>query len=375
MLGIIPLPSYQLLEDDAMPKPLIYKGRASISNAVGRFEKLNRQAEDDGWGSLDAALPPLPTEVIIDSSKSVITYNDSPDIPFDRSINPYRGCEHACIYCFARPTHAYLGYSAGLDFESKILVKPDAARLLREELAKRSYRCAPLALGTNTDPYQPLERQQRIMRQILEVLSETRHPVSIVTKSALIERDIDILAPMAGQGLVGVYLSITTLDRTLARTLEPRAAAPQRRLEALARLREAGIPVGVMLAPLIPVLTDYELESIVSAAHTAGAQSVQYILLRLPLETADLFAEWLQQNYPLKAEHVMNRVRDSRGGKAYEAAFHQRQTGSGSYADLLAQRFKLITRKLELTGSLPALRSDLFRPPSLGGQLSFDFFD
>ncbi|QSA99723.1 PA0069 family radical SAM protein [Methylomonas sp. EFPC1] len=358
-----------------MPKPLIYKGRASISNTVGRFEKLNRQAEDDGWGCLDAALPPLPTEVIIDSSKSVITYNDSPDIPFDRSINPYRGCEHACIYCFARPTHAYLGYSAGLDFESKILVKPDAARLLREELAKRNYRCAPLALGTNTDPYQPLERQQRIMRQILEVLSETRHPVSIVTKSALIERDIDLLAPMAGQGLVSVYLSITTLDRTLARTLEPRAAAPQRRLEAVARLREAGIPIGVMVAPLIPVLTDYELESIVSAAHKAGAQSVQYILLRLPLETADLFAEWLQQNYPLKAEHVMNRVRDSRGGKAYDAAFHQRQTGGGSYADLLAQRFKLITRKLELTGSLPALRSDLFRPPNLGGQLSFDFFD
>ncbi|MCQ8118476.1 radical SAM protein, partial [Methylomonas rosea] len=215
-----------------MTKPLIYKGRASISNAAGRFEKQSRQAEDDGWGCLDAELPPLRTDVIIDSSKSVITYNDSPDIPFDRSINPYRGCEHACIYCFARPTHAYLGYSAGLDFESKILVKPEAARLLREELAKRSYRCAPLALGTNTDPYQPLERQQRIMRQILEVLLETRHPVSVVTKSALIERDIDILADMAGQGLASVYLSITTLDRTLARTLEPRAAAPQRRLEA-----------------------------------------------------------------------------------------------------------------------------------------------
>ncbi|WP_020482148.1 PA0069 family radical SAM protein [Methylomonas sp. MK1] len=358
-----------------MSTPLIYKGRASISNVAGRFERQSAVAEDDGWGSLDAALPPLPTEVIIDSTKSVITYNDSPDIPFDRSINPYRGCEHACIYCFARPTHAYLGYSAGLDFESKILVKPNAAQLLREELAKRSYRCAPLALGTNTDPYQPLERQQRIMRQILEVLAETRHPVSIVTKSALVERDIDVLADLAGQGLASVYLSITTLDRTLARTLEPRAAAPQRRLEAVARLRAAGIPVGVMVAPLIPVLTDYELESIVGAAHQAGAQSVQYILLRLPLETADLFAQWLAQHYPLKVEHVMNRVRDSRGGKAYDAAFNQRQSGSGSYADLLAQRFKLITRKLQLTRSLPPLRSDLFRPPNLGGQMSFDFFD
>ncbi|OAI25930.1 PA0069 family radical SAM protein [Methylomonas koyamae] len=358
-----------------MSKPLIYKGRASISNAAGRFEKQSGQAEDDGWGSLDDELPPLPTEIVADASKSLITYNDSPDIPFDRSINPYRGCEHGCIYCFARPTHAYLGYSPGLDFETKILVKDDAVELLRAELGKRSYRCAPLALGTNTDPYQPLERQQRIMRGILEVLAETRHPVSIVTKSALIERDIDILAEMAKQGLASVCLSVTTLDRSLARTLEPRASAPQRRLDAVARLSEAGVPVGVMVAPLIPVLTDHELERIAAAARAAGALSAEYILLRLPLETAELFEEWLQLHYPLKAEHVMNRVRDSRGGKAYDAAFHQRLRGSGSYADLIAQRFALVRKKLGLDRSLPALRSDLFRKPDPSGQMSFDFFD
>lgn len=358
-----------------MSRPLIHKGRASISNATGRFEKQSGHAEDDGWGGLDADLPPLATEVIVDSSKSVITYNDSPDIPFDRSINPYRGCEHGCIYCFARPTHAYLGYSPGLDFESRILIKPDAARLLREELGKRNYRCAPLALGTNTDPYQPLERQQRIMRGILQVLAESRHPVSIVTKSALIERDVDILAELATQGLVSVGISITTLDKSLARTLEPRGAAPHRRLEALTRLREAGVPVGVMVAPVIPVLTDCELETIVKAAYAAGASSAEYILLRLPLEVADLFQEWLRQHYPLKAEHVMNRVRDARGGKVYDAAFHQRLRGDGSYADLIAQRFRLIRKKLGLDRVMPDLRTDLFRKPAPGGQMSFDFFD
>lgn len=358
-----------------MSRPLIHKGRASISNFAGRFEKQSSHAEDDGWGGLDADLPPLATEVIVDNSKSVISYNDSPDIPFDRSINPYRGCEHGCIYCFARPSHAYLGYSPGLDFESRILVKPDAARLLREELSKRNYRAAPLALGTNTDPYQPLERQQGVMREILEVLAETCHPVSIVTKSALIERDIDILAEMARSNLVSVGISITTLDKALARTLEPRAAAPQRRLEAVASLRAAGIPVGVMVAPVIPVLTDYELEAIVQAAHDADALSAEYILLRLPLEVADLFEEWLHEHYPLKAEHVMNRVRDSRGGKAYDPTFHQRLRGGGVYADLIAQRFHLITKKLGLDKPQPGLRSDLFRKPGPGGQLSFDFFD
>ncbi|MDD2760693.1 MAG: PA0069 family radical SAM protein [Methylomonas sp.] len=358
-----------------MSRPLIYKGRASLSNASGRFEKQSTHPEDDGWGSLDAELPPLSTEVGRDASKSLITTNDSPDIPFDRSINPYRGCEHGCIYCFARPTHAYLGYSAGLDFETRILLKPDAARLLREELGKRSYQCAPLALGSNTDPYQPLERQYGLTRRILEILAETRHPVSIVTKSSLIERDLDILAEMANQGLLNVYLSVTTLDRPLARTLEPRAAAPQRRLETIARLRAADIPVGVMLAPLIPVLTDHELEAIVKAAHQAGAQTADFILLRLPLEVAGLFEQWLHRHYPAKADHIMNRIRDSRNGKAYDATFHQRLRGSGHYADLLSQRFRLISRKLQMDRSLPALRTDLFRKPAAGGQMSFDFFD
>lgn len=358
-----------------MSRLLIHKGRASLSNVSGRFEKQSVQAEDDGWGSLDADLPALSTEVVVDGSRSLINYNDSPDIPFDRSINPYRGCEHGCIYCFARPTHAYLGYSAGLDFESKILIKPDAARLLREELAGRNYRCAPLALGSNTDPYQPLERQHRLMRQILEVLAETRHPISIVTKSALIERDLDLLSDMAAQSLVSVHLSITTLDRGLARTLEPRATAPHRRLETIGRLSDANIPVGVMVAPLIPVLTDHELEAIVKAAHAAGAQSADYILLRLPLEVAGLFEEWLNRHYPLKAEHIMKRIRDSRGGKAYDAAFHRRLRGSGFYADLIAQRFGLIRKKLGLDKPLSPLRSDLFRKPAKGGQMSFDFFD
>lgn len=358
-----------------MPKPLAYKGRGGLSNAAGRFEKFSNEAFDDGWGSLDADLPPLKTETFTDSSKSVINYNDSPDLPFDRSINPYRGCEHGCIYCFARPSHAYLGLSPGLDFESRILLKPDAARVLRDELGKRNYRCAPLALGTNTDPYQPLERQHKLMRQILEVLAETRHPVSIVTKSALIERDCDLLAAMAAQGLVSVYLSITTLDRGLARTLEPRAAAPQRRLETVAALRGAGVPVGVMVAPVIPALNDHELEAIVKAAHAVGAMSAEYILLRLPLEVADLFEEWLHRHYPLKAAHVLNLIRESRGGKSYDASFHQRFCGTGSYADLLGQRFRLACKRLGLDGRLPPLRADLFKKPQAGGQMSFDFFD
>jgi DNA repair photolyase len=358
-----------------MQKPLDYKGRGSLSNAAGRFEKQTGAATDDGWGSLDAELPPLKTEVLTDSSRSLITYNDSPDIPFDRSINPYRGCEHGCIYCFARPSHAYLGLSPGLDFESKILVKPDAARLLRQELSKRNYHCEPIALGSNTDPYQPLERRHGVMRQILEVLAETRHPLSIVTKSALIERDLDILTTMAEQNLVSVGISITTLDKSLARTLEPRAAAPQRRLETLANLRQAGVPTMLMAAPVIPGLNDHELENIVTAAHAAGANNAAYILLRLPLEVVELFEEWLRRHYPLKAEHVMNLIRQCRGGKAYDPSFHQRLTGAGAYADLLGQRFRLICKRLELDRPQPALRTDLFRKPAANGQMSFDFFD
>ena len=358
-----------------MQKPLVYKGRGSISNAAGRFEKQSTVADDDGWGNLDADLPPLKTEVMLDNSRTIINYNDSPDIPFDRSINPYRGCEHGCIYCFARPSHTYLGLSAGLDFETRILIKPDAPQLLRQALSKRNYQCATLALGTNTDPYQPLERQHKIMRQILEVLLETRHPVSIVTKSALIERDLDLLSAMAAQGLVSVGVSITTLDNKLARSLEPRAAAPQRRLEVITSLRQAGIPTIVMVAPVIPALNDAELESIIKAAHSAGANTAAYIMLRLPLEVADLFAEWLRQHYPLKAEHVLNLIKECRGGKTYDSAFKQRMTGTGQYAELIAQRFRLICKRLELEVALPELRTDLFKKPAANGQMSFDFFD
>ena len=344
-------------------RPLVFKGRGAASNTVGRFEQINRVDYDDGWGNLDEELAPLATEVILDNTRTIINWNDSPDIPFDRSINPYRGCEHGCTYCFARPTHTYLGYSAGLDFESKILIKPDAAQLLRKELGKPSYICAPIALGTNTDPYQPLEREYRITREILQVLAEHKHPLSIVTKSSMVERDIDILAPMAAEGLARVFISITTLDRHLCRTLEPRAAAPQRRLQTVRALHEAGIPVGVMTAPIIPVLTDTEMESILQQAKEAGASTAGYVLLRLPLEVAPLFEEWLKLHYPLKAEHVMSIVRQSRGGKAYDAAFHQRMRGTGLFADMIAQRFKLITHKLGLNSERTVLNTALFTPP------------
>ena len=355
-------------------RPLVFKGRGAASNTVGRFEQINRVDYDDGWGNLDEELAPLATEVILDNTRTIINWNDSPDIPFDRSINPYRGCEHGCTYCFARPTHTYLGYSAGLDFESKILIKPDAAQLLRKELGKPGYVCAPIALGTNTDPYQPLEREYRITREILQVLAEHKHPLSIVTKSSMVERDIDILAPMAAQGLARVFISITTLDRHLCRMLEPRAAAPQRRLQTVRALHEAGIPVGVMTAPIIPVLTDTEMESILQQAKEAGASTAGYVLLRLPLEVAPLFEEWLKLHYPLKAEHVMSIVRQSRGGKAYDAAFHQRMRGTGLFADMIAQRFKLITRKLGLNSERMVLNTALFTPPKTQ-RPQMDLFD
>ena len=345
------------------PRPLVFKGRGTVSNSVGRFEHLERVEDDDGWGNLDLEQSGRTTEVIIDSTRSIINYNDSPDISFDRSINPYRGCEHGCTYCFARPTHTYLGYSAGLDFESKILIKLEAAQLLSKELAKASYRCAPIAMGTNTDPYQPLERKYQITRGILQVLAEHNHPVTIVTKSALIERDIDILAPMAALQLARVFISVTTLNKDLCRTLEPRAAAPHRRLQTIQALHDAGIPVGVMTAPIMPVLTDTEMESILQAAKDAGASSAGYVLLRLPLEVAPLFEEWLKQYYPLKAEHVMSIVKQSRGGKAYDATFHQRMRGSGLFADMIAQRFKLATRKLGLNLERAPLRTNLFSQP------------
>jgi len=351
---------------NAFSRPLIFKGRGTASNTVGRFEQLGREMFDDGWGSIDEELPPLRTEVTIDSTRSIINYNESPDIPFDRSINAYRGCEHGCVYCFARPTHAYLGLSPGLDFESKLFIKPEAAALLRHELANPKYQCAPIAMGTNTDPYQPIEREYKITRQILEVLYECKHPVTIVTKSSLIERDIDILAPMAAQGLAHAGISVTTLDRHLARHLEPRAAAPQRRIETIKRLAEAGIPTTVMTAPIIPALNDSEMETIMETARQAGARSAGYVLLRLPLELVGLFEEWLQLHAPLKAAHVMSIVRQSRGGKEYDSTFHQRMRGQGLFAEMLAQRFKLAVKRLELQDR-SRLDTTLFQPPRKRG--------
>ena len=344
-------------------RPLIHKGRGSSSNATGRFEQYQHADIDDGWGNLDVDPPPLRTEVILDDTRSIINWVKSPDIPFDRSINPYRGCEHGCIYCFARPSHTYLGYSAGLDFESRILVKPKAAELLRKELSKPSYICQPMALGTNTDPYQPIEREHRVTREVLEVLAECRHPLSIVTKSSMVERDIDLLAPMARDGLVKVFISITTFDRATSRLLEPRAAAPQRRLETIRRLHEAGIPVGVMTAPIIPVLTDNEMETILQAASEAGAMSAGYVLLRLPLEVAPLFEAWLRLHHPLKADHVMSIVRQSREGKANDAQFFSRMRGKGLFAEMIAQRFKLATARLGLNRDRGVLDTTLFQPP------------
>ncbi|MFP5505192.1 MAG: PA0069 family radical SAM protein [Gammaproteobacteria bacterium] len=342
-----------------------FKGRGATGNPDNRFEACTREAVDDGWGGLDAPVEALRTTVQADTARAVIAYNDSPDVPFDRSINPYRGCEHGCVYCFARPTHAYLGLSPGLDFESRLFYKADAAALLRRELARPAYRCAPIALGINTDAYQPLERRLGITRQILEVLREHAHPVTLVTKAALIERDLDLLAELARDDLVQVMVSITTLDRDLARTLEPRAAAPQRRLETLRRLSAAGVPAGVLVAPLIPVLTDAELETILSEARRAGARAAGYVLLRLPHEVKDLFRDWLARHAPLKAEHVMRRLRDCRGGRDYDARFGSRMRGEGIFAELLAQRYRKAARDLDFPG-LPPLRSDRFRVP--GGE-------
>lgn len=349
-----------------LSKPLIFKGRGTASNTEGRFEDFKRETMDDGWGSLDLELPPLRTQVSVDQAKSIISYNQSPDIPFDRSINPYRGCEHGCVYCYARPSHAYLGLSPGLDFESKLFIKPNAAELLRKELAKPGYQCATIVLGGNTDPYQPIERQHRLTRQILEVLWETRHPVAIITKSGLIERDLDILTQMAQANLVRAAVSITTLDRQLSRTLEPRAAAPQRRIEAVATLAQAGIPTTVMVAPVIPALNDSEMETIMQHAADAGALSAHYVLLRLPLELVELFENWLHLHVPLKAEHVLSLIKQSRGGKAYDATFHSRMRGKGLFADMIAQRFKLAAKRLNLERSTRLDKSQ-FTPPEKNG--------
>jgi DNA repair photolyase len=346
------------------------RGRGAPSNLEGRYESVRRAAVDDGWARDEAEPVPLRTEVTRESAKSIIARNESPDIPFDQSINPYRGCEHGCVYCYARPTHAYLGLSPGLDFETRIFAKTNAAELLRRELAAPGYRPSAIALGANTDPYQPVERDLRITRSILEVLAECAHPFTIVTKNALVERDIDLIAPMAAQRMARAYLSVTNLDAALARKLEPRASAPYRRLEAIRRLADAGIPVGVIVAPLIPFVTDRYMEEILERARDAGATMAGRILLRLPHEVAPLFKEWLATHYPLKADHVMSLVRQMRGGKDYESGFGVRQTGTGTFAELIGKRFDLACQRLGLNRrTREGLDTSRFRPPRSGPQL------
>lgn len=343
------------------------RGRGAGVNPSGRFEKFERHVFDDGWSSFEE-LPPFKTDVQIEKPRTIITRNDSPDISFDRSINPYRGCEHGCVYCFARPTHSYMGLSAGLDFESKLFAKPDAPRLLEKELAKDGYQPKTIAIGTNTDPYQPIEKEWRIMREVLEVLERHNHPVGIVTKSALVMRDIDILSRMAEKGLAKVALSVTTLDRKLARAMEPRAATPPRRLEAVRALSEAGIPTSVMIGPVIPGLNDAEIERILDSAAAAGAKEAGYVILRLPLEVSSIFKDWLLQHYPDRYRHVMSLVRSMRGGKDYDAEFGKRMKGAGPYAWQIGRRFELAARRLGLNTQRLKLRTDLFVPPLKQGE-------
>jgi DNA repair photolyase len=335
------------------------KGRGAVTNPTGRYERYQYVPLEER--------EKVATVVTPDATRSILARNDSPDVPFDVSINPYRGCEHGCIYCFARPTHAYLGLSPGLDFETRIFSKPKAAELLREELAKRSYVCQAIALGANTDPYQPVERELGITRSILEVLSEHEHPVSIVTKSQLVLRDRDILAPMAKKNLASVFVSITTLDPDLARRMEPRASTPEKRLETLRGLRAEGIPCGVLASPMIPALNDSELERILKEASLAGAETAGYVLLRLPLELKDLFSEWLQTHYPTKAKHVEALVRETRGGAMYQSEFGTRMRGTGAYAELLERRFRAARAKYGLDRPRPPLDTSRFRRPARGG--------
>lgn len=334
----------------AMPS-LARKGRGAGENPAVRFERTSREAFDDGWRTLEDAfadLPPLATTLTRDSARSALAYNSSPDIGFDRAVNPYRGCEHGCIYCYARPTHAYLGLSPGLDFETQLLFKPDVAALLEKEISKPGYVPKPIALGSNTDPYQPVERTLKLTRSVLEVLDRYNHPVTIVTKSAGVVRDLDILERMAARNLVQVFISVTTLDNKLARIMEPRAAAPQRRLAAIADLARAGVPVGVFASPMIPGINDAELERILDAAAVHGATRAAYVLLRLPLEIAQLFEDWLRRHYPERAARVMALVRETRGGRLYDSRFGIRQSGTGVYADMLAQRFAIALKRLGL---------------------------
>jgi len=345
------------------------RGRGAGINPTGRFEAETRHLYDDGWESIED-LPPFRTEVQVEKPRTIITRNDSPDISFDRSINPYRGCEHGCIYCFARPTHAYMGLSAGLDFESKLFAKPDAAKMLDKELSKPGYTAKTIAIGTNTDPYQPIEKKWRIMRDILQVLEAHQHPVGIVTKSALVVRDQDILARMAEKGLAKVALSVTTLDGKLARTMEPRASTPTRRLQALRSLSDAGIPVSVMVAPIVPGLNDHEIERILDSAHAMGALEAGYVLLRLPLEVSPIFKDWLLRNYPDRYRHVLSLVRSMRGGKDYDAEWGKRMRGEGPYAWQIGRRFEIAAKRLGINVNKRRLRTDLFEATPGSEQLS-----
>ncbi len=339
------------------------RGRGSMLNPSGRFEAFSRTDLDDGWQTVDD-LPAFKTEVQIERARTIITKNTSPDISFDQSINPYRGCEHGCVYCFARPTHAYSGLSAGLDFESRLFAKPDAAKLLEKEITKPGYEVKPIAIGTNTDPYQPIERKWLIMRSILEVLEKHNHPVGIVTKSSLVVRDMEILARMAEKGLAKVAMSVTTLDRTLSRSMEPRCPTPSKRLEAIKHLSDAGIPTSVMIAPIIPGLNDHEIERILDAVHGMGAREAGYVLLRLPLEVAPIFKEWLLRHYPERYRHVMSLIRSMRGGKDYDSDWNKRMRGKGPYAWQISRRIEMACKRLEMNTSRLQLRSDLFVNPN-----------
>jgi len=338
------------------------RGRGARSNGSGRYEREAREQEDDGWDAL-ADLPALKTHVTREAARAIITRNDSPDISFDRSINPYRGCEHGCVYCFARPTHAYMGLSPGLDFETRLFVKEGAAALLERELAAPRYQPRTIAIGTNTDPYQPIEKQHRVMRQVLEVLARANHPVAIVTKSALVLRDLDLLAPMAAKGLAKVALSVTSLDGKLSRLMEPRAAQPEKRIETIRALSEAGVPTSVMVAPIIPAINEQEIEAILARAHGAGAREAGYVMLRLPLEVEAIFSEWLLAHFPDRYRHVMSLVRGVRGGKAYDSTWGKRQTGEGPYAWMTGRRFELAAARLGLNQQRVKLRADLFVSP------------
>jgi DNA repair photolyase len=343
------------------------RGRSAGINPSGRFEPVSRHVFDDGWNSLEE-LPPFKTEVQVEKPRTIITRNESPDISFDRSINPYRGCEHGCVYCFARPTHAFMGLSPGLDFESKLFAKPDAARMLDRELSKPGYQPRTIAIGTNTDPYQPIEKQYRIMREILEVLEARGHPVGIVTKSALVTRDIDILSRMAERGLAKVALSVTTMDRMLARTMEPRASTPTKRLEAIRQLSDAGVPASVMVAPIIPGLNDPEMERILDSARAAGAREAGYVILRLPLEVAPIFKDWLLRHYPDRYRHVMSLIRSMRDGKDYDSEWGKRMKGAGPYAWQIGRRFEIAAKRLGLNVERRQLRTDQFVAGSGDGE-------